>query len=439
MAMFEFKLPDIGEGVAEGEIVAWLVKAGEHVAEDQTMVEVMTDKATVTIGAPKAGHDRRDARRGRATSCRCTRCSSCSTSTRRRRAAAPRAAAPAPAPARRRRTARQGRRAGGDRGRRHQRDAARHGPGRGAAPRRRRRPQRRRRGAAATSTTSRSPRRRRASSRASSASICARVAAERARRAASPRTTCAARQARGAARAARARAAAPGARRDRRAAGAALAAPRRTPSRARRRSSRAAARRALEERVPFARHAQAHLREAWRGRSTPPRTSPSSRSATSRALKALRDAPQARAPRSAGREAHVPAVHRQGRRRGAEEAPDRSTARSTRRRNELVFRKLLQHRHRHLDRGRADRARSCATPIARASSTIAREIERLGERRQGRQGRSCEDLGGSTFTITSLGAAGRPVRDADHQLPRGRHPRRPPDQAEAGGAGTARS
>jgi pyruvate dehydrogenase E2 component (dihydrolipoamide acetyltransferase) len=55
MASFEFKLPDIGEGVTEGEIVAWHVKEGDRVAEDQIMVEVMTDKATVTIGAPRAG------------------------------------------------------------------------------------------------------------------------------------------------------------------------------------------------------------------------------------------------------------------------------------------------------------------------------------------------------------------------------------------------
>src|SRR3954464_15500203 len=55
MAKFEFKLPDIGEGVAEGEIVNWLVQAGDEVTENQEMVEVMTDKATVTIGAPKAG------------------------------------------------------------------------------------------------------------------------------------------------------------------------------------------------------------------------------------------------------------------------------------------------------------------------------------------------------------------------------------------------
>jgi pyruvate dehydrogenase E2 component (dihydrolipoamide acetyltransferase) len=55
MSTFEFKLPDIGEGVSEGEIVNWLVKVGDTVAQDQDMVEVMTDKATVTIGAPKAG------------------------------------------------------------------------------------------------------------------------------------------------------------------------------------------------------------------------------------------------------------------------------------------------------------------------------------------------------------------------------------------------
>jgi pyruvate dehydrogenase E2 component (dihydrolipoamide acetyltransferase) len=55
MTTYEFKLPDIGEGVVEGEIVKWLVKAGENVAEDQPLVEVMTDKATVTIPSPKKG------------------------------------------------------------------------------------------------------------------------------------------------------------------------------------------------------------------------------------------------------------------------------------------------------------------------------------------------------------------------------------------------
>jgi pyruvate dehydrogenase E2 component (dihydrolipoamide acetyltransferase) len=55
MARWEFKLPDIGEGVTEGEVVQWLVNEGDIVKEDQPMVEVMTDKATVTIGAPRAG------------------------------------------------------------------------------------------------------------------------------------------------------------------------------------------------------------------------------------------------------------------------------------------------------------------------------------------------------------------------------------------------
>ncbi|MEM9069449.1 MAG: dihydrolipoamide acetyltransferase family protein [Myxococcota bacterium] len=55
MSTFQFKMPDIGEGVTEGEIVDWHVKVGDVVAEDDPMVEVMTDKATVTIGAPRAG------------------------------------------------------------------------------------------------------------------------------------------------------------------------------------------------------------------------------------------------------------------------------------------------------------------------------------------------------------------------------------------------
>ncbi len=55
MSTYEFKLPDIGEGVTEGEIVKWLISPGDRVDEDQPMVEVMTDKATVTITSPKAG------------------------------------------------------------------------------------------------------------------------------------------------------------------------------------------------------------------------------------------------------------------------------------------------------------------------------------------------------------------------------------------------
>ena len=52
---YEFRLPDIGEGVTEGEIVEWFVSPGDAVSEDDPMVEVMTDKATVTIGAPVDG------------------------------------------------------------------------------------------------------------------------------------------------------------------------------------------------------------------------------------------------------------------------------------------------------------------------------------------------------------------------------------------------
>ncbi len=51
----EFKLPDLGEGVAEGEIVKWLVREGDSINEDQPMVEVMTDKATVQIPSPTKG------------------------------------------------------------------------------------------------------------------------------------------------------------------------------------------------------------------------------------------------------------------------------------------------------------------------------------------------------------------------------------------------
>ncbi|WP_438000136.1 dihydrolipoamide acetyltransferase family protein [Sorangium sp. So ce185] len=55
MGKYEFRLPDIGEGVTEGEIVSWLVSPGDVVVEDQPMVEVMTDKATVTITSPRSG------------------------------------------------------------------------------------------------------------------------------------------------------------------------------------------------------------------------------------------------------------------------------------------------------------------------------------------------------------------------------------------------
>src|SRR5579875_1776669 len=54
----EFKLPDLGEGVAEGEIIKWLVSEGQEIKEDQPMVEVMTDKATVQIPSPATGRVR---------------------------------------------------------------------------------------------------------------------------------------------------------------------------------------------------------------------------------------------------------------------------------------------------------------------------------------------------------------------------------------------
>ncbi len=52
---YAFKLPDIGEGVAEAEIVKWLVAVGDRVSEDQPLAEVLTDKATVEIPSPKTG------------------------------------------------------------------------------------------------------------------------------------------------------------------------------------------------------------------------------------------------------------------------------------------------------------------------------------------------------------------------------------------------
>jgi pyruvate dehydrogenase E2 component (dihydrolipoamide acetyltransferase) len=52
---YEFRLPDIGEGVAEGEVVQWFVKEGDPIAEDAPLVSVLTDKANVEIPSPKAG------------------------------------------------------------------------------------------------------------------------------------------------------------------------------------------------------------------------------------------------------------------------------------------------------------------------------------------------------------------------------------------------
>ena len=55
MATFIFKMPDIGEGIAEAEIVAWHVKPGDRIEEDQEFVDMMTDKATVPLESPVTG------------------------------------------------------------------------------------------------------------------------------------------------------------------------------------------------------------------------------------------------------------------------------------------------------------------------------------------------------------------------------------------------
>src|SRR5690242_21283016 len=55
MGRYVFKLPDVGEGTAEAEIVAWHVKVGDAVGEDQNLVDVMTDKATVEMTSPVSG------------------------------------------------------------------------------------------------------------------------------------------------------------------------------------------------------------------------------------------------------------------------------------------------------------------------------------------------------------------------------------------------
>src|SRR5712692_1599625 len=55
MESYAFKLPDLGEGTAEAEITAWHVVVGDIVAEDQPLVDLMTDKATVEVPSPVAG------------------------------------------------------------------------------------------------------------------------------------------------------------------------------------------------------------------------------------------------------------------------------------------------------------------------------------------------------------------------------------------------
>ena len=53
--MFVFDLPEVGEGVIEGELVKWLVSIGDTIEEDQPICELMTDKATIEITSPKSG------------------------------------------------------------------------------------------------------------------------------------------------------------------------------------------------------------------------------------------------------------------------------------------------------------------------------------------------------------------------------------------------
>ncbi|HEY5072508.1 MAG TPA: dihydrolipoamide acetyltransferase family protein [Caulobacteraceae bacterium] len=55
MGRYVFKLPDVGEGTAEAEIVVWHAAVGEHIEEDQPLVDVLTDKATVEMTAPVSG------------------------------------------------------------------------------------------------------------------------------------------------------------------------------------------------------------------------------------------------------------------------------------------------------------------------------------------------------------------------------------------------
>jgi 2-oxoisovalerate dehydrogenase E2 component (dihydrolipoyl transacylase) len=55
MSQYVFKLPDLGEGTVEAEIVSWKVKPGDTVAEDDIVVEIMTEKAAVEVPAPVSG------------------------------------------------------------------------------------------------------------------------------------------------------------------------------------------------------------------------------------------------------------------------------------------------------------------------------------------------------------------------------------------------
>ena len=80
---YEFKLPDLGEGLTEGEVARWLVAEGQEIAEDDPLVEIQTDKTTVEIPSPAAGRSRASSSR-KARSPRSGPCSSSSGTGRRR-------------------------------------------------------------------------------------------------------------------------------------------------------------------------------------------------------------------------------------------------------------------------------------------------------------------------------------------------------------------
>jgi pyruvate dehydrogenase E2 component (dihydrolipoamide acetyltransferase) len=70
---YEFKLPDLGEGLTEGEIARWLVTEGQEIGEDDPLVEIQTDKTTVEIPRPPPARSRGSssprARRSRSERC----------------------------------------------------------------------------------------------------------------------------------------------------------------------------------------------------------------------------------------------------------------------------------------------------------------------------------------------------------------------------------
>ena len=71
---YEFKLPDLGEGLTEGEVARWLVEEGQEIAEDDPLVEIQTDKTTVEIlaGGGQGGQDSSSPRARSSPSGRCS-------------------------------------------------------------------------------------------------------------------------------------------------------------------------------------------------------------------------------------------------------------------------------------------------------------------------------------------------------------------------------